>query len=118
MIKKPSNIIKRTVLIFVISFTLYSVGLVTLFGAEGNWTSSTKYDLDGVSSVSTIYTGGAGSAVTVDLYIKYQSGANVGKLYTAARVDQKVSHTAIGTPFTYRYGQVKISGYHSPAFNQ
>lgn len=93
--------------------------LTVATAAQGNWTSSTKYDVNGVSQVYTTYTGGGNDSETVHLVVKMSTGGTVGQKTVGATIDQKVEHTCWGQPLKNRYGKVEISSsaYHSPGFD-
>ena len=112
--KKVNGIIVTGVLVVMLMFTL-----TVASAAQGDWKSSTKYDMNGASQVYTTYTGGGNSAETVHLVVKMSTGGTVGQKTVGATVDQKVEHTCWGQPLKNRYGIVEISSkaYHNPGFN-
>lgn len=114
-----TNLLKKTVVPFAFMF-LFIVTLTTVNAANGNWGSTMQYDLNGASEVGTTYTGGGNPSETVKLDIVYELNLQlIGTKTVGCAIDQKVSHTAWGTPFQFRRGNVYIRSvaYHNPYFN-
>lgn len=110
--------VRNMMIVFSITILMFMVSINTIFAARGIWSSSTRTDYDGVSTVGTVYNSGGKSSESVTLYVRTSSGAEVGKLSTAIKKGQKASHQCWGQPFLGRYGSVVISyaATHSPYF--
>lgn len=107
----------------IVTGALAAVFMLTLTGAnaaKGNWTSSYKYDLNGLSTVYTTYNKGGNSAESVHLKVQMATGGTVGEKTVGATQGQKVEHTCWGQPLKDRRGIVEISANaeHSPGFNE